>query len=76
MLKNVNPLLVLKFEGRLPSQAISLYQLWKLIEFVAPLRFELSQRKLEFRMLKPLHHRAIMYSAEVISTMSYISAEL
>ena len=32
MLKNVNPLLVLKFNGRLPSQAISLYDLWKLVE--------------------------------------------
>ena len=32
MLKNVNPLLVLKFNGRLPSQAISPHDLWKLVE--------------------------------------------
>ena len=75
MLKNVNPLLVLKFNGRLPSQAISLYELWKLVEFVAPDWLEQSIFGLEPNVL-PLYYRAIMYSAEVISTMSYISAEL
>lgn len=75
MLKNVNPLLVLKFNGRLPSQAISLYQLWKLITLVTPDWLEQSIFGLEPNVL-PLYYRAIMYSAEVISTMSYISAEL